>query len=169
MSWYNLPTTFYLLITIVQTPVPLPYLSIVIFGPPLGQCNVKHDRRVVGQIVDVAGGRVHEDNLTVRRDAVALVYVPKHVVPGLDALLHRRQQLNAAGAHPRAAQVAVADGGRVRHQDVQVLRDLLPLFQAVLAALHVERPLAELGLPGRAVDFEPVQLDALVLRNGSEI
>lgn len=140
-----------------------PILQIV-FGAPLRQGDVEHDRVVVRQIVDVTRGRIDKNDLTIGGDPVALVHVPKHVVLGFDPLLHCGQQFHTSSSHPRTAQISVTNGRSVRDQNVQVFRNFFPLVQTVLATFHVEGPLAELRLPRGTVDFQPVQFDRFILQ-----
>lgn len=92
------------------------------------------------------------------------MHVPEDVVFWFHPLLHRREQLDASGTHAGAAQVTVANGWRVRYEYVNVLRNLFPLIETRLATLHIEGPLAELGLPRCTVYPEPVQFDRFVLQ-----
>ena len=93
--------------------------------------------------------------------------VPVDMVLWLDPLLHRVQQLHTPGPHPRGTVVPITHGGRVRHQDVRALGDIIPLVEEAAASRKVEGPSAVLGLPGGAVDVEAEDVGAGVLQVGA--
>ena len=68
--------------------------------------------------------------------AEALVYVPEAVELRADAGLDLLEQVEAAGALVRGAEVAVAERRAVREDDVGGLGDEAPLLAALGAALR---------------------------------
>jgi len=58
------------------------------------------------------------------------------------------KQLHTARPHPGAGQISEAQGWAVSDENVNILRDEVPLVQARLAALQVEGPATVLGLVG---------------------
>jgi len=105
----------------------------------------------------VADGGVH----FVAVDAVALVDVPEHGEAGSDPR-HRREEIGAA--HILAVHGAVRDPFRraVRDQHVDAPGNEGPLRGDLRAALQVEGPVEEPGLPGRAPEAQAPEGDVRV-------
>ena len=72
------------------------------------------------------------------------------VIFRFDPALDRVEEVDAAGPDPGAAEVPEPERGSVAHQHVRVGRDLTPAVEAGRPPRQVERPAAELRLPGRA-------------------
>mmetsp|Transcript_104608 Transcript_104608/g.301613 ORF Transcript_104608/g.301613 Transcript_104608/m.301613 type:complete len:273 (+) Transcript_104608:2003-2821(+) len=91
--------------------------------------------------------------MPVVRDTRTLVHVPEDVHAWLNTLLDGTQKVNAAGPMPTPfTLVAAAERRAVREQHVDVIWDHGAHLAHGRAALEVESPVAELGLPRRAPD-----------------
>ena len=77
------------------------------------------------------------------------MYVAVHVIFRFDPPLNRVKELNTARPHSRAGQIAEAQRWPVSDENVDILRDEIPLVETLLAALQVEGPAPVLGLVGR--------------------
>ena len=63
------------------------------------------------------------------------------------------QELNTARPHPGAGQISEAERWAVSDEDVNILRDEVPLVETLLAADQVEGPASVLRLVGSSCNI----------------
>ena len=113
----------------------------------------------------VAGRGIDKLSSTLRQLPITRVNMAEDVRAWFDAL-HNGQQLFAPHrlrlSRPHVGHhIKNAVGRAVRNQHVRVVRNQLPLAPDFAAPIHIEGPIEKTRLPGRAVNFQTLDLVTL--------
>jgi len=90
--------------------------------------------------------------------------VSKDMILGFDAILNLQQQIDAPRPVPTLALVSMPYRRSVRDENINPLRNFLPLFAQRLASVQVEGPVTKTRLPWRPVDLESLYLIRLIFK-----